>query len=108
MPATNNPHPENSKENLDRKLDHAIEETFPTSDPVSVTITKGGAIDYGSRADATALSEQQEGLASDLIDQTKETVGNLAGAATSATRDAYSRGADYVGQLGPRWPRRLR
>jgi hypothetical protein len=33
--------PENSKENLDAKLDHAIEETFPTSDPVSVTITKG-------------------------------------------------------------------
>ncbi len=38
--------PENSKENLDRKLDHAVKETFPTSDPVSVTITEGGAIDY--------------------------------------------------------------
>jgi hypothetical protein len=33
--------PENSQENLDSRLDHAIEETFPTSDPVSVTITKG-------------------------------------------------------------------
>jgi hypothetical protein len=32
--------PENSKENLDRKLDHAIDETFPTSDPVSVKITR--------------------------------------------------------------------
>ena len=32
--------PENSKENLDKKLDYAIEETFPTSDPVSVKITK--------------------------------------------------------------------
>ena len=32
--------PENSQENLDAKLDHAIEETFPTSDPVSVVITK--------------------------------------------------------------------
>jgi hypothetical protein len=31
---------ENSKENLDRKLDHGITETFPTSDPVSVKITK--------------------------------------------------------------------
>ena len=31
---------ENSRENLDRKLDHAITETFPTSDPVSVKITK--------------------------------------------------------------------
>ena len=27
--------PENSRENLDSKLDLAIEETFPTSDPVS-------------------------------------------------------------------------
>ena len=32
--------PENSKENLDDKLDHALEETFPTSDPISVKITK--------------------------------------------------------------------
>jgi MoxR-like ATPase len=32
--------PENSKENLDRKLDHAIDETFPTSDPVSVKTTR--------------------------------------------------------------------
>ena len=32
--------PENSKENLDRKLDNASEESFPGSDPVSVKITK--------------------------------------------------------------------
>ena len=32
--------PENSQDNLDTRLDHAIEETFPTSDPVSVKITK--------------------------------------------------------------------
>jgi len=32
--------PENSKENLDEKLDNAIEETFATSDPISVNITK--------------------------------------------------------------------
>ena len=32
--------PENSKKNLDEKLDNALEETFPTSDPVSVKITK--------------------------------------------------------------------
>ena len=31
---------ENSQENLDRKLDQAIEESFPGSDPVSVKITK--------------------------------------------------------------------
>lgn len=29
----------NSKENLDRRLDHALEETFPASDPVSVVCT---------------------------------------------------------------------
>lgn len=32
--------PENSKENLDEKLDNASEESFPGSDPVSVKITK--------------------------------------------------------------------
>jgi hypothetical protein len=32
--------PENSKKSLDEKLDHGLEETFPTSDPVSVKITK--------------------------------------------------------------------
>lgn len=31
---------ENSKENLDEKLDNAVDETFPGSDPVSVKITK--------------------------------------------------------------------
>jgi len=31
---------ENSKENLDEKLDNASEESFPGSDPVSVKITK--------------------------------------------------------------------
>ena len=31
---------ENSDENLDGKLDQALEETFPTSDPISVKITK--------------------------------------------------------------------
>jgi hypothetical protein len=32
--------PENTKKSLDKKLDHALEETFPTSDPISVKITK--------------------------------------------------------------------
>lgn len=32
--------PENSKEKLDEKLDSAMDETFPGSDPVSVKITK--------------------------------------------------------------------
>lgn len=32
--------PENSKENLDRRLDEASKESFPSSDPVSVRITR--------------------------------------------------------------------
>lgn len=32
--------PENSQENLDKRLDNASEESFPGSDPVSVKITK--------------------------------------------------------------------
>lgn len=32
--------PENSHENLDEKLDSAMDETFPGSDPVSIKITK--------------------------------------------------------------------
>lgn len=32
--------PENSKENLDKRLDQAAKESFPSSDPVSVKITK--------------------------------------------------------------------
>lgn len=32
--------PENSKENLDKRLDEASKESFPSSDPVSVKITR--------------------------------------------------------------------
>jgi hypothetical protein len=31
-------HAQNSKQELDRRLDQALEETFPASDPVSVVI----------------------------------------------------------------------
>ena len=32
--------PENKKGELDARLDEALEETFPSSDPVSVKVTK--------------------------------------------------------------------
>jgi hypothetical protein len=32
--------PDNKQEKLDERLDDALEETFPSSDPVSVKITK--------------------------------------------------------------------
>ena len=33
-------HPANKQENLSERLDDALEETFPSSDPISVKITK--------------------------------------------------------------------
>ena len=33
-------HPANRQENLSERLDDALEDTFPSSDPVSVKITK--------------------------------------------------------------------
>lgn len=33
-------HPANKQENLSERLDDALEDTFPSSDPVSVKITK--------------------------------------------------------------------
>ena len=33
-------HPDNKQEKLGERLDDALEETFPSSDPVSVKITK--------------------------------------------------------------------
>jgi ElaB/YqjD/DUF883 family membrane-anchored ribosome-binding protein len=84
--------PENSKENLDAKLDHAIEETFPTSDPVSVNITKGGAIDY----------DQQD--AESVLDQVRHALSDVTERASGAARDAYNQGQDYVRQTRERYP----
>ncbi|GJE16811.1 hypothetical protein [Methylobacterium marchantiae] len=33
-------HPENHQDEMSERLDEALEETFPSSDPVSVKITK--------------------------------------------------------------------
>jgi hypothetical protein len=79
--------PENSKENLDAKLDHAIEETFPTSDPVSVSITKGGAIDYDQQnavasANSANSSQAEQDTAEQLLDQVREALGDVAGSAS--------------------------
>jgi ElaB/YqjD/DUF883 family membrane-anchored ribosome-binding protein len=84
--------PENTQENLDAKLDHAIEETFPTSDPVSVNITKGGAIDY----------DQQD--AESVLDQVRDALSDVTESASGAARDAYSQGQRYVRQARERYP----
>jgi ElaB/YqjD/DUF883 family membrane-anchored ribosome-binding protein len=99
--------PENTQEHLDAKLDHAIEETFPTSDPVSVSITKGGAIDY-DRQDAAAAptSQRQEGqgTAESLRDRAQETLHDVTGNASRAAREAYNRAKRHVRETGERYP----
>jgi hypothetical protein len=101
---------ENSKENLDAKLDHAIEETFPTSDPISVSITKGGAIDYDSQEAPSAAEPRsqnekgQGGTAENLLNQAKDTLRDVAGSAPETARDAYNQGKRYMRQAGERYP----
>lgn len=106
MPESDKSLPENSKENLDRKLDHAVKETFPTSDPVSVTITKGGAIDYDESGKPITGSQSQGGGGSDagLLDQARETLGSAAASASDMARGAYEQGQRYVRQAGERYP----
>ncbi len=109
MPDSDRTIPENSKENLDRKLDHAIKETFPTSDPVSVTITKGGAIDYDEQGKATSGPggtplQSSPATAENVLDQAKETVSSVAGTASEAAREAYRQGDRYVRQARDRYP----
>jgi ElaB/YqjD/DUF883 family membrane-anchored ribosome-binding protein len=101
--------PENSKENLDAKLDHAIEETFPTSDPVSVSITKGGAIDYDQQAAAALAkpansSQAEQDTAEQLLDQVREAMSDVTSSASGAAREAYSQGERYVRQARERYP----
>jgi hypothetical protein len=101
--------PENSQENLDARLDHAIEETFPTSDPVSVTITKGpepDRSDQGARSpsagDQGGPSEQDS--TEQILDQVREALNDVADQASGAARDMYSRGEHYARQAREQYP----
>jgi len=101
--------PENSQENLDRKLDHAVKETFPTSDPVSVTITKGGAIDYdddgnpiSAPSDSTMRAAKREAEA--LLNRVKSTASDVADKASTAAREAYRQSTHYARAAGEWYP----
>ncbi|MGF9764218.1 hypothetical protein AAII07_54865 [Microvirga sp. 0TCS3.31] len=100
--------PENSQENLDTRLDHAIEETFPTSDPISVTITKGPEPDRTDQAQAPSADDEQSRPEQDstehLLDQVREVLNDVAGSASGAAGNVYSRGEHYVRQAGERYP----
>jgi ElaB/YqjD/DUF883 family membrane-anchored ribosome-binding protein len=100
---------ENSQQNLDARLDHAIEETFPTSDPVSVTITKGpkpDGSDQGNRpssADGQRNQPEQEST-EQILDQVREALHDVADQASGAARDVYSRGEHYARQAREQYP----
>lgn len=102
--------PENSQENLDSRLDHAIEETFPTSDPVSVTITKGPGPDRPER-DARSLSAEdsqgsqpEESIAEHLLDQVRGALHEVADGASDAAQGMYTRGEHYARQAREQYP----
>jgi ElaB/YqjD/DUF883 family membrane-anchored ribosome-binding protein len=105
--------PENSQENLDARLDHAIEETFPTSDPVSVTITKGPKPERSDQEAGASTAEEQQGRAEQgsaehVLDQVREALNDVAGSASEAAGNVYSRGERYVRQAGERYPQAQR
>jgi len=100
--------PENTRENLDKKLDHAVEETFPTSDPVSVSITKGGAANYGEQGGATTTvipaASAQQGAAEHLLDEAREKLSAARGTVAEAAQDAYDQGSRYLRETMNRHP----
>ncbi len=111
--SSDNSLPENSQENLDARLDHAIEETFPTSDPVSVTITKGpepDSPDQGTRS--SSAGEQggppEQGSTEQILDQVREALHDVADQGSGAARDMYSRGEHYAQQAREQYPEAVR
>jgi ElaB/YqjD/DUF883 family membrane-anchored ribosome-binding protein len=101
--------PENSQENLDARLDHAIEETFPTSDPVSVTITKGPEPDRPDQGARSSSAGEQGGppeqdSTEQILDQVREALHDVADQASGAARDMYSRGEHYARQAREHYP----
>ena len=103
MPGTDKALPENSQQNLNKKLDGAVEETFPSSDPVSVSITKGAAIEYDHDDDeaetlsTTPSKSGQQGTTESLLTQTKEKLSDVGSTVSKAAHEAYTEGSRYVG-----------
>ena len=97
---------ENSQKNLDARLDHAIQETFPTSDPVSVAITKGPEPDQETRPSTTDDRQRhpQQDSTEQILDQVREALHEVADQASGAARDAYNRGEHYARQVREQYP----
>ena len=100
---------ENSQENLDARLDHAVEETFPTSDPISVHITKGPepappAQEAPSSSADDHLGQAEQDPTEQLLDQVREALLDVTDSVSGATQDAYDQGSRYVRQAREQYP----
>ena len=107
MSESDNALSENSKQNLDKKLDLAVEETFPASDPVSMSITKGGAIDYGDEgvsASATRGKPEQKSTAEHILTEAKEKLSEAGSTVSGAAHEAYAQGSRYVREVMDEYP----
>jgi hypothetical protein len=109
MPQTNKALAENSPANLDRRFDRALEETFPTSDSVSVTITKGGAIDYDEHGMAISgppitSSQRAHGTAKRPLNEAKDALSDGATATSGGARAATDRNEHDAGEAVDKRP----
>jgi hypothetical protein len=104
--------PENSKENLDARLDLGVEETFPASDPVAVTITKRSTPEdrlqlalstSGVQSQAHPDHAEQE-TAEERLDQVKGAVERVARTAYGTVRESYDKARGYARQARERYP----
>ena len=97
---------ENSQENLDARLDHAIEETFPTSDPVSVTITKGPEPEREPRRPAAGgrPNDPPQASTEHVLNQVRDALHEVSDQASGVARDVYERGEHYARQARERYP----
>lgn len=100
---------ENSQENLDARLDHAIEETFPTSDLVSVTITKGPEPDRPDEIALASAADDQQGhteqeSTEEVLDQVREALQDVVDQASSAARDLYNGGERFARRVRGQHP----
>lgn len=110
---------ENSQANLDRKLDHAGRESFPTSDPASVTVTKnapaqenlagdqnpsGGGADISAASSIESIAEQVSDAAQAAYAKAETTVKGAADSAASAARETYEQGRAYGRRAAEQYP----
>jgi len=97
---------ENSQKNLDARLDHAIEETFPTSDPVSVTVTKGPAPDEEARHPMAGdrPGGQPQASVEQVLNQVRDALHEVSDQASGVARDMVDRGEHYARQARERYP----